>query len=155
MHVSASVDIVPRHRGTNIRGGGGGYVLPGHCSGQQISVKNEGVLIFGGVLIYGVLRYFPFHIDLGKYAGPDNIRQHVLDLMLLGLYIALVYRPGIIRHQVCQVSGSRARLQALQLLHVRVCVGVCLSDPGGPISNFEPMYHTSKSSKDQGQTRLR
>ena len=53
MHVSASVDIVPRHRGTYIRGGGGGgYVLSGHCSGQQISVKNEGVLIFGGVLIF-------------------------------------------------------------------------------------------------------
>ena len=37
-----------------VLGGGGGYVLSGHCSRQQISVKNEGVLIFGGVLIYGV-----------------------------------------------------------------------------------------------------
>ena len=37
-------------------GGGGGYVLSGHCNQQQISVKTEGVLIFGGVLIYGVLR---------------------------------------------------------------------------------------------------
>ena len=37
----------------------GGYVLSGHCGGQQISVKIEGVLIFGGVLIYGVLRYVP------------------------------------------------------------------------------------------------
>ena len=36
----------------------GGYVLSGHCGRQHISVKNEGVLIFGGVLIYGVLRYF-------------------------------------------------------------------------------------------------
>ena len=35
----------------------GGYVLLGHCNQQQISVKTEGVLIFGGVLIYGVLRY--------------------------------------------------------------------------------------------------
>ena len=35
---------------------GGGYVLSGHCSRQQISVKTEGVLIFGRVLIYGVLR---------------------------------------------------------------------------------------------------
>ena len=35
----------------------GGYVLSGRCGRQQISVKNEGVLIFGGVLIYGVLRY--------------------------------------------------------------------------------------------------
>ena len=51
----------------------GGYVLSGHCNQQQISVKTEGVLnqilfsfssectiegvlIFGGVLIYGVLR---------------------------------------------------------------------------------------------------
>ena len=34
-----------------------GYVLSGHCGRQQISVKKEGVLIFGGVLIYGVLRY--------------------------------------------------------------------------------------------------
>ena len=34
----------------------GGYVLSEHCSRQQISGKNEGVLIFGGVLIYGVLR---------------------------------------------------------------------------------------------------
>ena len=32
------------------------YVLSGHCSQQQISIKREGVLIFGGVLIYGVLR---------------------------------------------------------------------------------------------------
>ena len=45
--------LVPRHRGTYVRG----YVLSGHCSRQQISVKNEGVLIFGGVLIYGILRY--------------------------------------------------------------------------------------------------
>ena len=35
----------------------GGYVLSGHCNQEQISVKTEGVLIFGGVLIYGVLRY--------------------------------------------------------------------------------------------------
>ena len=35
----------------------GGYVLSGHCNRQQISVKTEEVLIFGGVLIYGVLRY--------------------------------------------------------------------------------------------------
>ena len=29
------------------------YVLSGHCSRQQISVKIEGVLIFGRVLIHG------------------------------------------------------------------------------------------------------
>ena len=38
----------------------GGYVLSGHCNRQQISVKTEGVLNFGGVLIYGVLRYVIF-----------------------------------------------------------------------------------------------
>ena len=35
----------------------GGRYFSGHSSQQQISVKNEEVLIFGGVLIYGVLRY--------------------------------------------------------------------------------------------------
>ena len=45
--------ILPGYGGTYIWG----YVLSGHCSRQQISVKNEGVLIFGGVPIYGVLRY--------------------------------------------------------------------------------------------------
>ena len=34
----------------------GGYILSGQCNQQQISVKTEGVLIFGGVLNYGVLR---------------------------------------------------------------------------------------------------
>ena len=73
MHVSAIVDILRGYRGTYIWGvctlrprGRGGYVLCGmyfaggggyvHCGRQQISVKNEEVLIFGGVLIYGVLR---------------------------------------------------------------------------------------------------
>ena len=42
-----------------------GYVLSGHCSQQQISVKNEGVLIFGGVLIYGVRR----HVDHQGWLG--------------------------------------------------------------------------------------
>ena len=55
VHVSAIMHILPGYRGTYIWGGGG-YVLSGHCSRQQISGKNEGVLIFGGVLIYGVLR---------------------------------------------------------------------------------------------------
>ena len=54
MHVSASVDILPRHRGTYSRGGGGGgYVLSGHCSGQQISEKNEGYLFSEGYLFTG------------------------------------------------------------------------------------------------------
>ena len=52
VHDSAIMHILPRYRGTYIWG----YVLSGHCSRQQISVKTEGVLIFGGVLIYGVLR---------------------------------------------------------------------------------------------------
>ena len=54
MHVSASVDIVPRHRGTYIRAVctfGALQWTANFCK------KNEGVLIFGGVLIYGVLRY--------------------------------------------------------------------------------------------------
>ena len=42
---------------------GGGYVLSRHCNQQQISVKTEGVLIFGGVLIYGVLRYLEEKIE--------------------------------------------------------------------------------------------
>ena len=37
-----------------------GYVLSGHCSRQQFSVKNEGVLIFEVVLSYGVLRYYGY-----------------------------------------------------------------------------------------------
>ena len=52
VHVSAIMHILPGYRGTYIWG----YVLSGHCSRQQISGKKEGVLIFGGVLIYGVLR---------------------------------------------------------------------------------------------------
>ena len=58
VHVSAIIiiciimHILPGYRVTYIWG----YVLSGHCSRQQISGKNEGVLIFGGVLIYGVLR---------------------------------------------------------------------------------------------------
>ena len=53
VHVSAIMYILPGYRGTYIWG----YVLSGHCSRQQFSVKTEGVLNFGGVLIYGVLRY--------------------------------------------------------------------------------------------------
>ena len=54
VHVSAIIHIRLGYRGTYIWG----YILSWHCSQQQISVKNEGVLIFGGVLIYEVLRYF-------------------------------------------------------------------------------------------------
>ena len=36
----------------------GGYVLSGHCNRQQISVKTQGVLIFGGVFIYGGFTVF-------------------------------------------------------------------------------------------------
>ena len=57
MHVSVSVDTVPRYRGTFIRG----YVLSGHCSGQQISVKNEGYLFSEGYLFtgfYGMFQQF-------------------------------------------------------------------------------------------------
>ena len=53
MHVSAIMYILPGYRGTYHFGG---YVLSGHCNQQQISVKTEGVLIFGGVLIYGLLK---------------------------------------------------------------------------------------------------
>ena len=37
----------------------GGYVLSGHCSQQQISVKNERYLFSEGYLFTGVLRYLP------------------------------------------------------------------------------------------------
>ena len=61
VHVSAIMHILPGYtgyRGTYIRGGGGGGMyFRGIATRQQISVKTEGVLIFGGVLIYGVLRY--------------------------------------------------------------------------------------------------
>ena len=53
VHVSAIMYILPGYRGTYIRG----YVLSGHCNQQQISVKTEGVLIFGGVLIREVPRF--------------------------------------------------------------------------------------------------
>ena len=46
--------ILPGHRSTSILG----YLLSGHCSLQQISVKHEGEDAFRGVLIYGVLRCF-------------------------------------------------------------------------------------------------
>ena len=48
--------ILPGYRGTYIRG----YVLSGHCNLQQISVKTE------GVLIYGVLRYLISHCLLSE-----------------------------------------------------------------------------------------
>ena len=61
VHVSAIMHTLSGHRGTYFRGGGGGgYVLSGHCNRQKISVKTEGVLIFGGVLIYGV---FPLSLS--------------------------------------------------------------------------------------------
>ena len=53
VHVSVIMHILPGYRVLKF----GGYVLSGYCNRQQISVKTEGVLIFGGVLIYGVLRY--------------------------------------------------------------------------------------------------
>ena len=49
VHVSAIMYILPGYRGTYIWG----YVLSGHCNQQQISVKTEGVLIFGGYLFTG------------------------------------------------------------------------------------------------------
>ena len=52
VQVSAIMYILPGDRVLIF----GGYVLSGHCNQQQISVKTEGVLIFGGVLIYGALR---------------------------------------------------------------------------------------------------
>ena len=50
VHVSTIMDILPGYRGTYIYIfflGGGGYVLSGHCSRQQISVIYERVLILG------------------------------------------------------------------------------------------------------------
>ena len=47
------MNILPGYRGTYIWG----YVLSGHCSRQQISVKTEGVLLFGGVLTREVPRF--------------------------------------------------------------------------------------------------
>ena len=52
MHVSAIVDVLPGYRGTFFWGGGG-HVLSGHCSRQQISVKNEGYLFSEGYLFTG------------------------------------------------------------------------------------------------------
>ena len=42
-------------------GGGEGYVLLGHCSRQQISVKTEGYLFTG---VYGIVR--------GQYGEENN-----------------------------------------------------------------------------------
>ena len=53
-------------------------VLSGHCSQQQISVKNEGVLIFGGVLIYGFLRYRNEKVN--RKRRDSKIFQAVTDL---------------------------------------------------------------------------
>ena len=53
VHVSAVMHILPGYRGTYIGGGGGGYVLSGHCSRQQISVKTEGYLFSEGYLFTG------------------------------------------------------------------------------------------------------
>ena len=69
VHVSAIMHILPGYRGTYIRGGGGGYVLSGHCNRQQISVKTEGVLIFGGVLIYRVFTVIDFLFILSGNAN--------------------------------------------------------------------------------------
>ena len=66
VHVSAIMHILLGYRGTYIWGGGGGYVLSGHCNRQQISGKNEGVLIFGWVLIYGSLRYSTIMLIVGE-----------------------------------------------------------------------------------------
>ena len=74
MHVSAIVDILPRHRVLIFGGGGGGgYVLSGHCSGQQISVNNEGYLFSEGYLFTGF--YGSLHsrsVTFNSTAGPTQ-----------------------------------------------------------------------------------
>ena len=54
VHVSAIMHILPGYRGTYIRG----VCTFGALQPTANFSQNEGVLIFGGVLIYGVLRYF-------------------------------------------------------------------------------------------------
>ena len=58
VHVSVIMHTLPEYRGTYIYffffGGGGGYVLSGHGSQQQISVKTEGYLFSEGYLFAGI-----------------------------------------------------------------------------------------------------
>ena len=60
VHVSAIMHILPGYRGTFIRGGGGGGCIFGALQLTSYFSKKGRVLIFGGVLIYGVLWYLAY-----------------------------------------------------------------------------------------------
>ena len=82
MHVSAIVDILPGYRGTYI----GGYVLSGHCSRQQMSVKNEGCLFSEGYIftgVYGNFKAGPLDLSFWSFLtflhhGIEEVEKHLL-----------------------------------------------------------------------------
>ena len=60
-----------------------GSTFGAYCSRQQISGKNERVLIFGGVLIYGVLQYFvDFLLQLKSFPSWRRRRPSQLNWTL-------------------------------------------------------------------------
>ena len=73
VHVSAIMHSLPEYRSTYIRGGGG-YVLSGHCSRQQISVKNEGYLFSEGFLFTG------FYGSSFKLSERKSVAQGILEI---------------------------------------------------------------------------
>ena len=75
---------------------GGGYVLLGHCSRQQISEKNEGYLFSEGYLFtgfYGILenRLFSF------------CKIHEIEMLLVPFCFSFFWKTSLVGKQVCLI----------------------------------------------------
>ena len=104
--------------GVLIFGGGGGYVLSGHCSRQQISVKIEGVLIFGRVLIYGF------------YGSLLPVLFINLRMSKLSVFLLLMLRNAV---DFAQLS---------QLLSLWEITGISYGNKSRPDAHSHQMGHT-------------